>query len=65
MKNIKKITLNLPGDLLSDAQKITGAGVTETIREALTELKKKKAREQLLKLRGKISFGLDLSKTRQ
>lgn len=65
MKNSKKITLNLPSDLIQDAQKITGVGITETIREALIELKKKKAREEILKLRGKIAFELDLNKTRQ
>jgi len=65
MKSSKKITLNLPSDLIQDAQKITGVGITETIREALIELKKKKAREEILKLRGKISFELDLNKTRQ
>lgn len=60
----KKITLNLPSDLLKEAQEITKEGITETIKTALIELKKKKAREQLINLRGKISFNLDLNKTR-
>jgi hypothetical protein len=60
----KKITLNLPADLLKEAQEITKEGITETIKTALIELKKKKAREQLINLRGKISFNLDLNKTR-
>ena len=56
MKQVKKITLNIPVSLLRDTQKITGSGVTETIKTALEELKKKESREQLLKLRGTISF---------
>jgi len=64
MANIKKITLNLPADLLKEAQAITKEGITETIRSALIELKNKKAREQLVKLRGKVTFNLDLEKTR-
>lgn len=61
----KKITLNLPPDLLKEAQEITKEGFTKTIKTALIELRKKKAREQLVNLRGKISFNLDLNKTRK
>ena len=64
MKQIKKVTLNLPASLLRDTQKITRSGVTETIKTALEELKKKESRMQLLKLRGKISFNLGINKTR-
>lgn len=64
MSKFKKITLNLPSDLLREAQDITKEGITETIKSALIELKNKKAREQLVNLRGKISFKLDLNKTR-
>ena len=64
MKQTKKITLNLPLDLINDAQKITKSGVTETIRTALEDLKKKESRNKLLKLKGKISIDIDLNKTR-
>ncbi len=64
MKQTKKITLNLPLDLINDAQKITKSGVTETIRTALEDLKKKASRNKLLKLKGKISIDIDLNKTR-
>ena len=64
MPTMKKITLNIPEDLLKEAQELTKDGITETIKLGLLELKKKKARQSLLKLRGKVSFNLDLHKTR-
>lgn len=56
--------MNIPADLLKEAQDITKDGITETIKLGLMELKKKKARQGLLNLRGKVSFNLDLNKTR-
>lgn len=64
MSTTKKITMNIPADLLKEAQDITKDGITETIKLGLMELKKKKARQGLLNLRGKVSFNLDLNKTR-
>lgn len=64
MSVTKKVTLNIPADLLKEAQEITKDGITETVKLGLIELKKKKARQGLLRLRGKVAFNLDLTKTR-
>lgn len=54
----KKITLMLPADLVQLAQKGRKESLTEIIREALTESVHRRAGEELLKLRGKVRFGL-------
>lgn len=61
----KKITLNVPEKVLAEAQKATGLGITETVVLGLEELRRRKQRLALLSLRGKVSFDLDLKKTRQ
>jgi len=51
---IKRITANLPGDLLEQAQAATGLGITETLVAGLETLLRFAALEELKKLRGKI-----------
>lgn len=53
-QDIQKITANLPADLLNKAMKITGLGITETLREGLKEIERKSAYRQLADLRGKV-----------
>jgi hypothetical protein len=65
MPAAKKITANLPADVLDRAQKITGKGITETLVEALRALDRQSKRSAMRSLRGKISFDLDLAKTRR
>lgn len=62
---IKKITVNIPEDLLASAKRLTGHGITETIIEGLRELEKREKRRALGKLKGKIAFDLDLEETRK
>jgi hypothetical protein len=45
----RKITAHLPADLLAAAQAYTGAGVTETLREALQRLAEDKRKEEVYK----------------
>lgn len=61
----KKITVNIPEDLLESARKTTGMGITETLIEGLQEIEKKQKRRALAKLKGKISFNLDLKESRR
>lgn len=61
----KKITVNLPEELLESALKTTQKGITLTLIEGLKELEKKNKRSALVKLKGKIRFDLDLERTRQ
>jgi hypothetical protein len=54
----RKITVSVPEDLLVSAQKETGAGVTETVREGLEKLASLHAQRELLALRGKVKFSM-------
>jgi hypothetical protein len=61
----KKITVNVPPQILDRARAITGSGVTETVVQGLLELDRQHKRTALRALRGRIRFELDLEKTRR
>jgi hypothetical protein len=63
--NLRKITVNLPADLLNQALEKTGTGITPTLIEALTELNRRHGRSALRKLRGKVRIEIDLERTRR
>lgn len=65
MARMRKITVEVPDDLLKQAQKAADAGVTDTVREALELLARRKAYRQLEKLRGTFRFSLDLDELRR
>jgi hypothetical protein len=54
----RKITINLPPSLLDPLMLDLGLGQTETIKEALQELRRKRAYEKLLAMQGKVDFGM-------
>lgn len=58
MGDMRKITVEVPQDLLATAQAYTGEGVTETVREGLRKLASIRAQQQLRKLRGKLKFSM-------
>ena len=58
MSQQRKITVLVPEDLLLSAQKETGMGVTETVREGLKKLASLRAQRDLLALRGKVKFSM-------
>ena len=60
-----KVTINLPADTLAQARALTGKGITATIVEALEELERRSHRSALRALRGKVTFALDLARTRR
>ena len=62
---VRKITVNVPEKLLSNALESTGQGITETIIAGLIEIEKRERRQALRLMRGKIAFDLDLEKTRK
>lgn len=55
-----KITVHIPVDLLHKAQSVTGKGITETLKIALTQLVRWHAYEDLRKMRRKINFSIEL-----
>lgn len=51
---IRKITLEVPAELLEQAQRATGAGVTETVRQGLEAMAAARARQILLEAQGTV-----------
>lgn len=59
MIEMRKITAFLPASLVESAMKTSGAGVTETLRQALRDYNHHTASKRLLAMRGKFP-GLDI-----
>jgi len=65
MGHMRKITVQVPEELLASVQANSGMGVTEIIREALQLMRQRQALQQLRALRGKVRFGVDLMALRR
>ena len=65
MPNVKKVTVDLPEDLLRRAQKSTGQGITATIRTGLQLVAATGAYEALRRLRGRARFSVDWRQLRE
>lgn len=60
----QKITVHIPVSLLNEAQAVTGKGITETLKIALSQLARAHAYEDLRKMRGKVKFSIDIEELR-
>jgi hypothetical protein len=56
MERARKITVEVPAELLDKAQRATGAGITQTVRAGLQLMAASQAYAQLLQFRGKVRF---------
>ena len=56
MGTTRKITVEVPLDLLERAQEASGAGVTQTVRTGLQLVAASRTYARLRKLRGKVRF---------
>ena len=65
MVKARRITANLPQDLLEDAMHVTGKGITETLVEGLRQVRRARAYDKAMALRGKIDLTIDLEKSRE
>ncbi len=65
MEATKRITANLPTELLDDAVKATKKGITDTLIYGLTLVRQTKAYDKGMKLKGKLKIKLDLDKLRE
>ena len=65
MEAVRKVTANIPQDILENAQRLTGKGITLTLVEGLKALDRNARRSGLRQLRGKVRFELDLQRTRR
>ena len=61
METPRKITVEVPPDLLDKAQRATGAGITQTVRTGLQLVAASQAYAQLRQLRGKVRFSRTLA----
>ncbi|MDX2178081.1 MAG: hypothetical protein SFV18_00730 [Bryobacteraceae bacterium] len=60
----RKVTILLPAQVLDSALRRSGKGLTDTIREALTEYNHNRACRELLKLKGTWKPSLDFNALR-
>jgi len=61
MASTRKVTVELPADLLERAQKASGAGITQTIRTGLQLVAASEAYAALRQMRGKFRFSRTLA----
>lgn len=64
-EDIRRITANIPSDLLTSSCHATGKGITETIIEGLQHLRRTAAAQKAERLRGKLHLDIDLEVSRE
>jgi len=65
MTTARRITANLPEDLLADAMRATGKGITETLIDGLELVRRRRAYAKALQLQGKLDLVVDLDASRE
>jgi hypothetical protein len=58
---MRKITIEIPKDLLGKAQRASGTGITQTVRLGLQLVAASETYAQLRRLRGKVHFSRTLA----
>jgi hypothetical protein len=56
MAKARKITVEVPAELLEKAQRASGSGITQTVRAGLQLMAASEAYARLLQFRGKVRF---------
>jgi hypothetical protein len=56
VETARKITVEIPGELLERAQKASGSGITQTVRTGLQLLAASRTYDRLRAARGKVRF---------
>ncbi|MDH4088290.1 MAG: hypothetical protein OEV27_09465 [Nitrospira sp.] len=64
-RQLKKLTVEVPADLLARATTASGEGVTPTVRRGLELVAAGGAYGRLRRFRGKVKFSVKLSELRQ
>lgn len=65
MNGTRRVTANLPIDLLEGACRATGKGITETLVSGLTLVKRSAAARKAARLRGRLQLAVDLEVSRE
>lgn len=60
----RRVTANLPNDVLDDALRATGKGITETLVAGLERLARLRGQQEVLALRGTMQLDVDLEASR-
>ncbi len=61
----RRVTANLPITLLKNACQVSGAGITETLVQGLTLVKRAGAVSKAARLRGRLKLDIDLEASRE
>lgn len=61
----RRVTANLPADLLGEAMDVCGKGITETLKEGLRLVKRARAYEKAMRLKGRIRLEVNLEESRE
>jgi hypothetical protein len=62
---LRKLTIEVPEDLLERATAASGLGITPTVRRGLELVAASRAYAELRRLRGKVKFSIDLAELRE
>jgi hypothetical protein len=65
MKAARKITVEVPSELLERAQRAEGAGITETVRTGLQLVAASQTYARLRQFRGKVKFSRSLQQLKE
>jgi hypothetical protein len=65
MSATRKVTIEVPAELLRRARRSTGEGITATVRRGLELLAARSAYEELRRLRGAVRLSIDVETLRQ
>lgn len=65
MPTVRKITVEIPEDLLAKAQRASGSGVTQTVRTGLQLLAASQAYDRLLQMRGNVRFSREFAELKE
>ncbi len=60
----RRVTANLPAELLDAAMDVTDKGITETLIEGLEQVRRRRFYEKLKQLKGKIHLNIDIDESR-
>lgn len=61
----RRITANLPEELLEEALETTGQGITETLIQGLQLVRRSRAYEKGMALKGRLALDLDIDTLRE
>jgi hypothetical protein len=65
MPATRKVTIEVPAELLRRARRSTGQGITATVRRGLELVAARSAYEELRRLRGAVHLSIDLEALRR